>query len=278
MVTSDERLQERIMRDALRLAADTPFDQPPVLIGAAMHRMLREMTGNDDPYRAVKDESNELALRLLPELRRRVQQADDPFEVALRFAMAGNVIDFGQGTRVTEEIVLEALEHAASQPLHASAVNELRNAAADAESILYLADNAGEIVLDRLLIEQLDTSKVTLAVRGGPVINDATRDDAITAGLDKLVEIIDNGTDIPGTVLPSCSQSFRERFDAAGIVIAKGQGNYESLSGADRDVFFLLKTKCPVVARDLGCEMGHLEVRRKPGRRGEGTTQAETRL
>jgi uncharacterized protein with ATP-grasp and redox domains len=131
-----------------------------------------------------------------------------------------------------------------------------------AEKILDLADNAGEIVFDRLLIEQLPTEKVTLVVKGEPVINDATMEDAKVAGLTEIVKVIDNGSDAPGTIMESCSQRFLEHFEDSDLVIAKGQGNYETLSRVDKNIFFILKAKCPVIARDLGCKVGEMIIRR----------------
>jgi len=139
---------------------------------------------------------------------------------------------------------------------------EFSRAIAAAERILYLADNAGEIVFDRLLIERLPTEKVTVAVRGLPVINDATLIDAEYAGITELVEVIDNGSDAPGTILEDCSEAFLERFHAADLIISKGQGNYETLSQVHKDIYFLLKVKCPVVARDVGCQMNSLVLQR----------------
>ena len=139
-------------------------------------------------------------------------------------------------------------------------LERLRRRVQETKSILYLADNAGEIVFDRLLIEQLPRDRVTVAVKGGPVINDATREDAEAAGLIDLVEVIDNGSDAPGTILEQCSPSFQRRFAEADLVIAKGQGNYETLNDVPREVFFLLKVKCPVIARDIACDLGHIAV------------------
>ena len=137
-----------------------------------------------------------------------------------------------------------------------------KEAISQAEEILYLADNAGEIVFDRLLIEQLPMDRVTVVVKGEPVINDATLQDAVVAGLDKIVEVTDNGSDAPGTILESCSQSFINHFDKADLVIAKGQGNYETLSDVDKNIFFILKAKCPVISRNIGCEVGEMILRR----------------
>ncbi len=147
-----------------------------------------------------------------------------------------------------------------NQSIDLSSVEALKIKAESASRILYLGDNAGEIVLDRLLVEQLPTEKVTFAVRGAPIINDATLEDAIAGGITELVDVMDNGSDMPGTILESCSEAFRKLFAQADIVIAKGQGNYETLSDADGHIFFLLKAKCPVIAKDIGCEVGDLVI------------------
>ena len=131
-----------------------------------------------------------------------------------------------------------------------------------AARVLYLADNAGEIACDRLLIERLGPARITLAVKGSPVLNDATRVDAEAVGLAAIVEVVDNGSDAPGTILADCSEAFRRRFAEADLILAKGQGNYETLSNAAADIFFILKAKCPVIARDLGCRVGSLILRR----------------
>jgi uncharacterized protein with ATP-grasp and redox domains len=134
-----------------------------------------------------------------------------------------------------------------------------------ATSILYLADNAGEIVFDRVLIETLGPQRVTVVVKGTPVLNDALAADAEAAGLVDFVEVIDNGSDAPGTLLEDCSEATRSRFQSAGMVIAKGQGNYETVSGATRPVWFALMAKCGVIARHIGCDPGSLVLQRKPG-------------
>jgi damage-control phosphatase, subfamily I len=261
LATQDTTLHEQILREALRRIAAMDLGQPPPRVSGDIYRLIREATGDPDPFREAKAGSNALALRLYPRLAEEVRQADDPFERAIRLAIAGNVIDFGLGKGVTEEQVLEAIEQAADQPLDRDAVGALREAASRAATILYVADNAGEIVLDRLLIERLPLDRVTVVVRGGPIINDATMADAEVAGLTSLVRVIDNGHDAPGTVLELCSDEFREHFDYADLVISKGQGNYETLSETDREVFFLLKAKCDVIARDIGCDVGHIVVR-----------------
>ena len=263
MATDDETVHEQVVREVLLAVPKADVRQSPPAMGQRIHRLIRELTGETDPYREIKDRFGQVALGLYPELKGRVEGSVHPIETAVRLAIAGNIIDCGVNNDLDETRVRDAVERAFGAPLNGD-MADFVDAISAAEDILYLADNAGEIVFDRLLIEQLPREKVTVVVRGGPVINDATMDDALVAGLPHLVEVIDNGSDAPGTILEDCSEDFRRRFNEAGLVIAKGQGNYETLSETDKDVFFLLLIKCPVIARDIGCEVGALVLRRGP--------------
>jgi len=261
LVTPDEAVHERVLREVLRTAAEMDLHQTAPEMAQWIHRRIREHTGQDDPYREIKDWSNRMALKLYPTLRDWVAEASLPMETAVRLAIAGNIIDFGVNSRLSEAQVRESVTHALSASLDAD-VEEFSRAVSDAGRILYLADNAGEIVFDRVLIEQISPEKVTVGVKGFPAINDATMRDAEDTGMTELVEVIDNGSDAPGTILGDCSNTFLERFQNADLVIAKGQGNYETLSEADKDIYFLLKAKCPVIAADIGCQVGSLVMRR----------------
>ncbi len=264
LVTNDEAIHERLLQEILRAASDLDPHQPPPAMGQRIHRRIRELTCQSDPYRGAKDRFNRLALRHLPALRARVARSDTPLETAVRLAIAGNVIDMGVNSGLLDTQVTDAIDHALNAPLSGD-VEALARAVAEAGRILYLADNANELVFDRLLIERLPLEKVTVAVRGGPVINDATLADAEAIGLPELVEVIDNGSDAPGTILEDCSTSFRRRFDSSDLVIAKGQGNFETLSHVEKDIFFALLVKCPVIARELDCDVGSLILRRSLG-------------
>jgi len=261
MVTPDEAIHERLLREVLCKASKMDMRQSPPEMGQRIHRLIRELTGEVDPYRSAKDRFNSLAMDLYPELKARVERSADPLATAVRLVIAGNVIDMGVNNHVSDEQVHEAIDHALDTPFDAD-LAAFAEATSSAKDILYLADNAGEIVFDKLLIEQLPREKVTVVVKGSPVINDATMADAETAGLSELVEVIDNGSDAPGTILEDCSEAFRQRFEQADLVIAKGQGNYETLSDVEKDIFFILKAKCPVIARDIGCEVESLVLRR----------------
>jgi uncharacterized protein with ATP-grasp and redox domains len=262
LATDDEQIHEKVVREVLRLAAELDVSHSPPAIGQQIHRLIRELAGCDDPYRQIKKHFNNLALKLYPELRKQILSSNNRLETAIRLAIAGNIIDCGVNGSLNESDINKAISESLIVDFDSRQIQSFQEAIKQAEEILYLADNAGEIVFDRLLIEQLPYEKVTVVVKGEPVINDATRKDAMAAGLPRIVEVIDNGSDGPGTILESCSQSFRYRFDKADLVIAKGQGNYETLSDIDKNIFFILKAKCPVIARDLSCEVGQMILRR----------------
>jgi len=229
-------------------------------MGQALHRLIRRLAGDTDPYREAKQRFNQAALALYPELKRQVGCSPHPFETALRLSIAGNIIDLG----VNADLKVEAMEAAVHEALEATLVEEeveqLAERVQNAESICFVADNAGEIVFDRLLVEELPTERTTVVVRGAPVLNDATLEDARAVGLTEVVRVIDNGSDAPGTLLDDCSEQVRRLLACSDLVIAKGQGNYETLSQLGERVFFLLRAKCPVIARDIGCAVGALVI------------------
>lgn len=255
LVSDDPALHEKIVRELLEWVGWMDMGQSPPALAQRIHRRLREVVGSDDPYAAIKERQNRMALGLLPLLRREIERAADPFVVAVKLAVAANIIDLGAKTGLTEEEVLATMRSAAESELTGD-VPAFRDAVSHAKSILYLTDNAGEIVIDRLLIERLAPARVTVAVRGGAVINDALMADARAAGLTDIAEVIDNGSDAPGTLLADCSEVFRRRFRDAELIIAKGQGNFESLSEEPRNLWFLFKVKCPVISSHAGLPVG----------------------
>lgn len=262
LAIDDVHIHEKVVRGVLGLANNLDMSQTPPVIGQKIHGLIRELVGVEDPYHGVKQQFNNAALKLYPKLRQLVIKSEDPLETAVRLAIAGNIIDLGLKSQLQETELAETINQCLSGEPSGMQLEAFRSAVNEAEDILYLADNAGEIVFDRILIEQLPIEKITVSVKGFPVINDATMEDAILAGLPKIIDVIENGSDAPGTILESCSQSFRDSFDKASMVIAKGQGNYETLSDEDKNIFFILKAKCPVIARDLGCEVGEMILRR----------------
>jgi uncharacterized protein with ATP-grasp and redox domains len=275
MATDDEKVVARIMQQVLREAADFSLDLTPPHMGQRIHRIVRRESGHSDPYREVKARQNRLGAGWYPRLKEKVGQAPDPRDLALRLAVAGNIIDLGPPDNRSAEALEEIERSALSERLAVDHRTAFWRSVNEAKRILYLADNAGEIFLDRLLMDYLPRHKVTLAVRGRPAINDVTLEDLDGTGFDEIVEVIDNGSDAPGTILEDCSAAFLERYRSSDMIISKGQGNYETLSRDDGNIFFLLRVKCPVLARDMGCEVGEpvvagLRPERAPARKTAG--------
>jgi uncharacterized protein with ATP-grasp and redox domains len=256
-----EHLLARVSRELERI----PSDVTPPVRASRIHALVRDFSGDPDPYRDAKQDATRHALSLYPRLKRMLEEANDPLETAVRLAIAGNIIDLG----VASEYDLEAsIARVLAQPFAIDHLEHLRNALCDAREILYLADNAGETVLDRLLVEFLERP-ATYVVKGGPAVNDATREDAVAAGLGDVCEIIDNGAATLGTLLNRCSLEMRRRFAAADLIIAKGMANYESLSETRAGLFFLLQAKCAVIAGHLGVpERSIVVLEDRPGRYG----------
>ncbi|RPH93311.1 DUF89 family protein [candidate division KSB1 bacterium] len=264
-ISTDSAVHEQIIREVLCWISEMDMTKPAPAIGQRIHRRLRSMTGQEDPYRKVKDFHNRIVLALLPDLKTAITAAPDPLNMALRLAIAGNSIDMGVNGHITESAIHEAVFHALAAPFVGD-MDEFRTAVSEARHILYLTDNAGEIVLDRLLIEQIGPARVTAAVRGAPAINDATRADALAVGLQEIVEVIDNGSDAPGTILDDCSPEFTRRFSEADLILAKGQGNFETLSDVPKNIYFLFKAKCFVVAEHAHVPLGtHVLIRSRAG-------------
>lgn len=247
----------RITKQATCIIEQASLDEVPARTTTLIHRLLRQELGVD-PYQKIKKEYNRISLDRLPAIRKLAGAAADPIEGGARAAIAGNVIDFG----IYESIDLDgSINDAFRLPLSLPDCSRFLEAVERSRRILYLCDNAGEIVFDRVLIEILRTrgKSVTAAVKGSPVINDATLDDAADAGLASCASVIDNGNDGIGTLLEACSEQFTEAYRTADLIISKGQANYETLIGMDDPrLFFLFKVKCSVVARSLDRENGDI--------------------
>lgn len=257
-------LQRQILEQTMTELRALGDDATPPEMGERIHRLVREQARSADPYLDVKREATERALALLPALRARVATADDPLQTAVRIAIAGNIIDYGVTEDYDLETTLERVLHA-EPPI--DDMDVLRRVLGQVDEVLYLADNAGETVFDRVLIEALPMP-VHYVVKAGPVLNDATRDEAVEAGLHEVADLSDTGCDAMGAPLGLCSPGFRERFDDARLIIAKGQANYETLSGVDAPICFLLQAKCSVIAEDIGVAPGSVIIQASEALRG----------
>jgi uncharacterized protein with ATP-grasp and redox domains len=258
----DDQSAAGLMRRTLELVSKLDWSVPPPVIARDVQRLIREISRDPDPYLRRKITATEEALALLPGIERMIDSAEDRFLAAVKVAIAGNVIDLGAKVRRDIDVKQELL-NCFEAPLDLGQVHSLQRDVAAAGEVLFLADNAGEIVFDRPLLDMIGPEKVTVAVRGGPVINDATLADAERAGICDRFTVIPNGTDTPGTWLEDCSAELVDRFNSADLVIAKGQGNYETLSDCKRALYFLFLVKCEVVSKELGLPSGSFVITRK---------------
>ena len=219
----------------------------PPEIGMLVYKAIYSTADIKDPFKAIKVQCTAQLMSRYVEFKKAIQQTDDPLYTALKYACIGNAIDLGANPDFDIEKDLEPLFIKDFDVCH---YEKFKDTLDNASNILFIADNAGETVFDRLLIEQLNRP-VKYAVRSRPIINDAVYEDAKNAGIDKVAEIITSGCDAPGTILELCSGKFMQEFKDADMIISKGQGNYETLSDQNRSIFFILKIKCPVIARDI---------------------------
>lgn len=258
----DENLNENVMRNVLKKMSQLDFSLSPPEFAAEIHAFIREQLKCDDPYFAIKNNSNELAARLVLDLQKNLEQASDPLRLAVLYSIAGNIIDSGVSAVTPDSEVRKSIEMAEKEHPAIDDYSLLREKVFAADKILVLGDNAGEVFFDRLLLERLPVGKsVAYAVKGGAILNDAVRADAEAAGLSRCARIIENGTRSPGTPIKQVSSDFMNCFAAADVIIAKGQANFETLSHlCDPRMFFLLRAKCDVIAGKIGVPKGSFVI------------------
>jgi uncharacterized protein with ATP-grasp and redox domains len=250
-VEKDPQKQRIILNKIAMLLPQLTFEQTPAGNSTIVIREVCRLLKEPDPFARLKKHYNKLALSLYPELKRIVNQSSDPLDTALKIAVAGNIIDLG----ILKVGNLEAeTEDALNKGFAIDHREMFKKDLSCAEDILYIGDNAGETVFDRVFIEELIErgKKVIFVVRGEKVLNDATREDAIAVGINKIAEVVDNGSSWIGTELSTCSPEFRELFKRSKLIISKGQANFETLSDVDGNIYFILRAKCEEVALELG--------------------------
>ena len=259
------RTQKRILNRLGGTLSKLSLDSSPPEMGRIIYGLVNKMTHRKDPYKKIKAKSNALALKLYDKLKNKVRHSGDRLLTALSLAIAGNIIDYGVKNSLDVKKELKRIlseESKAIKEENRKLFNypEFKRALRKARTVLYLGDNAGETVFDRILIEEIKNlykgKRIIYAVKEKPIINDALVEDAEKCGIGKTAEIISSGLDIPGTVLSLCSKKFLKIFKNTDMVISKGQGNFEALSYAKKPIFFLFMAKCPVVAMHVGCNVG----------------------
>jgi len=218
----DETQHQKIFDGIGNTLENIDYKDSPPEIARAIFDVIDSYTGGIDLYVDAKKDSNLYILELYDELREILESSDDKFLTALKMAIAGNIIDFGAKHDFHDELIHDEIDAVLKSDLCNQETEELRKSIEESEKILYLGDNAGEIVFDKLFLEQLPVEKITFAVRGKPVINDALMEDAEMVGLTGIVNVISNGGGVPGTVLDRCSEEFRDIFEKSDLIISKG--------------------------------------------------------
>jgi len=254
IATDDEQKIKRLLDEVGVMLRTIPLESSPPKTARLIYKKISAITGNPDPYRKINRQSTQKALSLYPTLKNSVENATDRLLTAIRIAIAGNVIDFGANWDFD---LNHEIEKVLEKDFAVYDYDKFIDHLGKADEILYIGDNAGECVFDRVLIEEMK-KPVTYAVRGKPIINDATYEDAQAAGIDKVANLISSGADGPGAILETCNSEFKEVYHNAELIISKGQGNFEALSSETRPIFFLLIAKCHVIARDLGINEGDI--------------------
>ena len=253
----DADTQHTALKQVMHFLSEADEQLSPSEIAGGTNKIIREVSKVEDFYLKEKKSSHTLAMTYLDDLRDLVQQAADPFEQALKISAAGNVIDV---LHVDEYHLWDEVVTTIKEEFWGGGLESFRERLSKASQLLILADNVGETVFDRVLIETLPLP-VVYAVKSGPILNDATREDAVAAGLDQVAQVVENGTRSPGTVLSQATPEFRELFERSSLVLSKGQANYETVDDQGDKVFFLLRIKCPLLSEKLNAPQGALVLK-----------------
>lgn len=256
--TDDESLKMEVMEEIFKfLSNNFKLDTNSNSTGSAMHNMIKEKTGCRDPYHKEKIEGNEIALKYLPDVKKIIEQ-DDSLENYVKIAIIGNILDFGAFT--LDDDIESVIKEALQKDLAVKDIEEFENSLKKHDRVLYLVDNTGEIVFDKLLLAKIREYDldITIAVKSEPILNDACMPEALDAGLDEFGEIVEIGCGTVGYVDSEISDEFREIFDSHEFIISKGMGNYEGLTEIDlsaKDIYFLLCAKCNTISRHIGANL-----------------------
>ena len=259
-VKSDQRRREILAAVIKKLSKVNIHTMTPPEATRFAHKVIHQMTGIKDLYKELKRQNNLEALELYPYLKKLVRQAPDPLLMAIRLAIAGNIIDYGA---LAEFDIKKTIQEVLKKKFAVSDYPQFKKELKKAKLLLYVGDNAGEIVFDRVLIEELVKKvQVVFAVKSQPVLNDVLMADAKMVGLDKVCPVIESGSDHAGTTVSRGRPEFKKLFRQADLVIAKGQGSFETMDREKKNIYFLLKMKCPCLAKSSGFSAGDIILKR----------------
>jgi len=252
---SSRELRKKVIGNLLKELENIDYNLSPSENTDIAYDLVSKYTGINDPYLAMKKEHNAAALKLYPELEKMLSSSNDRLYMAAKIAISGNIIDMGISSNHDGQMDFkQILKNIRELPLAIDDFPGFLVRLNNAKNILYMADNAGEIVFDKIFISELAAlgKNITVSVKSGPIINDANKEDALAAGIDKIAKIVETGHSRIGNPFGYMSAGFAKIFKSADLIICKGQGNFETLDGIEAPVYFLLKAKCKCVAGELG--------------------------
>lgn len=261
---SDENLKLDLMQNCIIHMAENFKDSQPNELATEVNQYIKEKTKCSDAYFKQKEISDEIALSLIPKVKE-ILKTNNCLESYVKVSIVGNILDFGAYNVNTDFKGL--IDSNLNKNLSINDVDEFEEALNHHDEVLYLVDNAGEIVFDKLLIEKIKEYDVNVivAVKSGPIVNDACMKEAIDAGLDELSQIVTLGCDSGGIVEKMFSDDFRKLFDESKFIISKGMANYEGLTEMDlngKDVFALLCSKCNPISKNLSVDIGSFVLKK----------------
>ena len=244
----DEEKKAEYLGKVLGIIANGAAEEPAPVLLSHIGRLHEAYFGKPFSFEELKKGYNAMMLGKEAEIRQKISGEADPLALALRFAQIGNFIDFGAMDSVDDGKLMEFLEQAETLPLSEEAYRKFTGNLKTAKKLVYITDNCGEIVLDKLLLETIERIaphvECKIIVRGEPVLNDATMEDALQVGIEKCGKVIPNGTNIAGTYIPWLSVEAKQAMEEADILISKGQGNFESLHGCRLNIYYIFLCKC----------------------------------
>lgn len=264
VIAGASEVQRKQIADALsKIISESTGEECPPFMGKKLYQLVIKVTGVKDPFKKIKEKSNKLAIRLYPHLKHMVESSRDRLLTAVMLAIIGNIIDYGAKQsfdidRELNDILNPDFDIHSNHKKSIFEFDEFKKSLSNTDSVLYIADNTGEVIFDKVLIEEMGKS-VTYVVRENPIINDALAEDAVFCGIDKIAKVISSGCDAPGVILDDCNEEFIRLYNSSKMIISKGQGNFEALSTRDsRPIFYLFRVKCDVVANHVGFSVGDI--------------------
>lgn len=253
LAPEDRPLQMRILKEVCKAVDSLDINSPAPMFSSTMQSIVEDALGTRNPYREIKENNLRKALRFLRYLETMVRSSSDALESALRVAIIGNTIDLAANPDFSIEYEVNRIT---ANKIDGDSLRSLRDDLKRASTVLYIGDNYEEAIFDKILLEQLNPKKLVFAVRSYPILNDITLVDALNLEIDKVCEVMESGSRIAGTDLSQCTPEFLELFENADVVIAKGQGNFETLMDISRRIYFLFKVKCDAISRRSGLPVG----------------------